>query len=82
MLRITFFFYPLNHLQISSTHDFAVCFGPVEEDGYGFCYNTQADQILVSASSFKPLETGNDPKRFIQTFADSMLRMQQLLSPV
>ncbi|XP_051958652.1 choline O-acetyltransferase-like [Xyrauchen texanus] len=43
----------LSTSQVSTTVEMFCCYGPVTPDGYGVCYNPQADHIMFSVSSFR-----------------------------
>jgi hypothetical protein len=40
-------------LQVPTTMDAFMCYGPVVPDGYGVCYNPHPHNILVCITSFK-----------------------------
>ena len=64
-------------LQVPTTMDAFMCYGPVVADGYGVCYNPHPHNILVCITSFKRhSETRSD--YFAYTLESSFLQMQEL----
>ncbi|XP_051967978.1 choline O-acetyltransferase-like [Xyrauchen texanus] len=43
----------LSTSQVPTVAEMFCCYGPVTPDGYGVCYNPQADHIMFSVSSFR-----------------------------
>lgn len=54
-----------------------LCFGPVVPDGYGFCYNPRANQILYVVSAFRSsYET--DSQNFANRINESLMDIKAL----
>ncbi|BHF69368.1 hypothetical protein SprV_0301241200 [Sparganum proliferum] len=69
----------LSTSQITGQQDFGVSFGPVAPDGYGFCYNLQANHMNLMASTFKSKAPDNSARDLLSSFAASLLDMRKLL---
>ena len=64
-------------LQVNTTMDTFMCYGPVVPDGYGVCYNPHPNDIIVVISAFKShAETQSD--YFAYTLEGSLLQMKEL----
>lgn len=69
----------LSTSQVPAKADLMMLFGPVVPDGYGICYNPQADHINFSVSAFNTSpETNSD--QFAANLVESLLEMNQLLA--
>ncbi|KFP08839.1 Choline O-acetyltransferase, partial [Egretta garzetta] len=69
----------LSTSQVPTTTEMFCCYGPVVPDGYGACYNPQAEHILFCISSFKDCkETSSDT--FAKAVEESLLEMRDLCS--
>ena len=64
-------------LQVPTSMDAFMSYGPVVPDGYGVCYNPHPNNIVVCIAAFKSnAETQSD--HFALTLESSLLQMQEL----
>ncbi|XP_065152679.1 choline O-acetyltransferase [Paramisgurnus dabryanus] len=67
----------LSTSQVPTTEKMFCCYGPVVPNGYGACYNPQADHIIFCVSSFHDsAETNSD--LFVKTLDGCLMEMQDL----
>ncbi|XP_051523331.1 choline O-acetyltransferase-like [Myxocyprinus asiaticus] len=67
----------LSTSQVPTAVEMFCCYGPVTPDGYGVCYNPQADHIMFSVSSFRDSkETCSGV--FVMTVAQALQDMRNL----
>nr|XP_055027201.1 choline O-acetyltransferase isoform X1 [Misgurnus anguillicaudatus] len=67
----------LSTSQVPTTEKMFCCYGPVVPNGYGACYNPQADHIIFCVSSFNDCaETNSD--LFVKTLDGCLMEMQDL----
>ncbi|XP_006874677.1 PREDICTED: choline O-acetyltransferase [Chrysochloris asiatica] len=67
----------LSTSQVPTTMEMFCCYGPVVPDGYGACYNPQAENILFCISSFHSCKETSSTK-FADAVEQSLLEMQKL----
>ncbi|XP_051503513.1 choline O-acetyltransferase-like isoform X1 [Myxocyprinus asiaticus] len=67
----------LSTSQVPTTEEMFCCYGPVVPNGYGACYNPQADHIIFCVSSFSDsAETSSD--LFVKALEGCLKEMQDL----
>ncbi|KAJ3607642.1 hypothetical protein NHX12_024693, partial [Muraenolepis orangiensis] len=67
----------LSTSQVSTVMDMFCCYGPVVPNGYGTCYNPQANHIIFCVSSFR--ESGETSSRVFSTALEwSLLEVRDL----
>ncbi|XP_048089837.1 choline O-acetyltransferase-like [Alosa alosa] len=69
----------LSTSQVPTTMDMFCCYGPVVPNGYGTCYNPQADHILFCVSSFRE-STETSSAVFTRALDLSLLELADLCS--
>ncbi|XP_078497246.1 choline O-acetyltransferase [Lissotriton helveticus] len=67
----------LSTSQVPTTMEMFCCYGPVVPNGYGSCYNPQANHILFCISSFKDCKETSSA-RFAEAVEESFLAMRDL----
>jgi carnitine O-acetyltransferase len=73
------FSFKLSTSQVPSTYELVLCFGAVEPDGYGICYNPRQNAVSFAVSSFRScLHT--DSGRMAAALERALLDLQTLLS--
>lgn len=68
----------LSTSQVTTATNSFMCYGPVEQDGYGASYNIKSDSIIFCIASFWTSEVTSTSK-FAQTLEESLNSMQALL---
>lgn len=63
--------------KVPTSVDMFCCYGPVLPNGYGACYNPQADYIIFSVSSFHD-SPQTCSAEFVESLARGLLDMQDL----
>jgi carnitine O-acetyltransferase len=72
-------YFMLCYSQVPSTYELVLCFGAVEPDGYGICYNPRQNAVSFAVSSFRScLHT--DSGRMAAALERALLDLQTLLS--
>ncbi|KAF8562741.1 hypothetical protein P879_06809 [Paragonimus westermani] len=72
--------YRLSTSQVRSPDDVAVLFGPVIDNGYGFCYNIHSNSIQFTASSFRTSSETASPAQLLLQVSHALNDMFDLLS--
>ncbi|XP_068593052.1 choline O-acetyltransferase-like [Cebidichthys violaceus] len=67
----------LSTSQVPTTVEMFCCYGPVVPNGYGACYNPQAEHILFCVSSFWE-NTGTSSAVFVKALNESLLEIRDL----
>uniref|UniRef100_A0A4W5KI42 Choline O-acetyltransferase n=1 Tax=Hucho hucho TaxID=62062 RepID=A0A4W5KI42_9TELE len=67
----------LSTSQVPTTVEMFCCYGPVVPNGYGCCYNPQADHLLFSVTSFHG-STETSSAVFIQALDEGLVEMRDL----
>ena len=67
----------LSRLQVPTSTDSFMCYGPVVPDGYGACYNPFPDCIYVCLTSFRDCPD-TDSQMFVFSLESSLLQMREL----
>uniref|UniRef100_A0A672JN57 Carnitine O-acetyltransferase-like n=1 Tax=Salarias fasciatus TaxID=181472 RepID=A0A672JN57_SALFA len=70
--------YNLSTSQVGSKTDCVMCFGPMEPDGYGVCYNPMDEHINIAITAFNSCEETN-AARFARSVEEALLDMRALL---
>ncbi|KAF6770507.1 hypothetical protein AHF37_11050 [Paragonimus kellicotti] len=66
--------------QVRSPDDVAVLFGPVVDNGYGFCYNIHSTSIQFTASSFRTSDETVPPAHLLLQVSHALDDMFDLLN--
>ncbi|XP_036912580.1 choline O-acetyltransferase [Sturnira hondurensis] len=69
----------LSTSQVPTAMEMFCCYGPVMPEGYGACYNPQAESILFCISSFHSCKETSSPK-FAKAVEESLTEMKHLCS--
>ncbi|KAF5394413.1 hypothetical protein PHET_11585, partial [Paragonimus heterotremus] len=72
--------YRLSTSQVRSLDDVAVIFGPVVDNGYGFCYNIHSNSVQFTASSFRTSDETEPPAQLLLQVAHALSDMFDLLN--
>ncbi|KAM9411156.1 choline O-acetyltransferase-like [Salvelinus alpinus] len=67
----------LSTSQVPTTVEMFCCYGPVVPNGYGCCYNPQADHLLFSVTSFNG-STETSSAVFIEALDEGLVEMRDL----
>ncbi|XP_042161789.1 choline O-acetyltransferase-like [Oncorhynchus tshawytscha] len=67
----------LSTSQVPTTVEMFCCYGPVVPNGYGCCYNPQADHLLFSVTSFHG-STETSSAVFIKALDEGLVEMRDL----
>ncbi|XP_076831583.1 choline O-acetyltransferase isoform X2 [Brachyhypopomus gauderio] len=67
----------LSTSQVPTTVEMFCCYGPVDPNGYGVCYNPQSDYIIFSVSSFHD-SPGTSSDMFVKALVACLGEMQDL----
>ncbi|XP_018616536.1 choline O-acetyltransferase [Scleropages formosus] len=67
----------LSTSQVPTTVDMFCCYGPVVPNGYGACYNPQADHVIFCVSSFRE-STETCSAMFVNALEESLVEMRDL----
>ncbi|XP_051530249.1 choline O-acetyltransferase-like [Myxocyprinus asiaticus] len=67
----------LSTSQVPTAVEMFCCYGPVTPDGYGVCYNPQADHIVFSVSSFRESKDTSSGA-FVTAVAQALQDMRNL----
>ncbi|KAL4640056.1 choline O-acetyltransferase-like [Arapaima gigas] len=67
----------LSTSQVPTTVDMFCCYGPVVPNGYGACYNPQANHIIFCVSSFRE-STETCSAVFVKALEEGLLEMRDL----
>uniref|UniRef100_A0A667XV44 Choline O-acetyltransferase n=1 Tax=Myripristis murdjan TaxID=586833 RepID=A0A667XV44_9TELE len=68
----------LSTSQVPTTLEMFCCYGPVVPNGYGACYNPQADHIIFCVSSFRE-STETSSAVFVKALEEGLLEIRDLL---
>ena len=68
----------LTLMQIPTSSNSFMGYGPVVPDGYGCSYNPQPESVVFCASSFRSCEATNTEK-FVNQLEKSLIEVSQLL---
>uniref|UniRef100_A0A667X5S6 Choline O-acetyltransferase n=1 Tax=Myripristis murdjan TaxID=586833 RepID=A0A667X5S6_9TELE len=67
----------LSTSQVPTTLEMFCCYGPVVPNGYGACYNPQADHIIFCVSSFRE-STETSSAVFVKALEEGLLEIRDL----
>lgn len=67
--------------QVPTTVEMFCCYGPVVSNGYGACYNPQADHIVFCVSSFWE-STQTSSAVFVKALSEGLLEIRDLCNSI